>query len=106
MLLILRFDLTFTVEKDSKLSTKLYDKRGDFDFHIVNLSFLSSNMPSGPSYGIYISQLIRYVRCCSNYDDFRHRHIMPSETLVSQGYRYERSRNSFKKFMVDVEISL
>ena len=51
-------DLTFTIEKDGKLSAKLYDKRDDFDFHIVNFPFLSSNIPSGPSYGVYISQFI------------------------------------------------
>ena len=33
-------DLTFTIEKDGKLSTKLYDKCDDFDFHIVNFPFL------------------------------------------------------------------
>ena len=57
-------DLTFTIENDGKLSTKLYDKRNDFDFHIVNFPSLSSNIPSGPSYGVYILQLIRYARCC------------------------------------------
>ena len=44
-----------------ELSTRLYDKRDDFDFHIVNFPYLSSNRPSGPSYGVYISQLIRYA---------------------------------------------
>ena len=58
-------DLTFTTKKDGKLSTKLYDKRDDFDFYIVTFLFLSSNIQSGPSYGVYISQLIRYARCCS-----------------------------------------
>ena len=90
-------DLTFTIEKDGKLSTKLHDKRDDFDFNIVNFPFLLSNI-SGPSYGDYISQLIRYARCCSYYDDFRHHHKMLVERLVSQGYRNERLRNSFKKF--------
>ena len=52
-------NLTLTIEKDGKLSTKLYDKRDNFDFHIVNFPFLSSNMPSGLSYGAYISRLIR-----------------------------------------------
>ena len=91
-------DLTFTIEKDGRLSTKLYDKRDDFDFHIVNFPFLSSNIPSGPSYGVCISQLIRYARCCSCYDDFRHRHEMVVERLVCQGYRYQCLRNSFKTF--------
>ena len=49
-------DLIFTIEKDGKLSTKPYDTRDDFDFDIVNFPFLSSNTPSGPSYGVYISQ--------------------------------------------------
>ena len=31
-------DLTFTTEKDGTISTKLYDKRYDFDFHIVDFS--------------------------------------------------------------------
>ena len=54
-------DLTFIIDSGGKLSTRLYDKRDDFDFHIVNFPFLSSNIPSGPSYDAYISQLIRYA---------------------------------------------
>ena len=45
-------DLTFIIDSGGKLSTRLYDKRDDFDFHIVNFPFLSSNIPSGPSYGV------------------------------------------------------
>ena len=40
--------LTFIIDNGGKLSTKLYDKSNDFDFHIVNFPFLSSNIPSGP----------------------------------------------------------
>ena len=58
-------DLTFIIESNNRLYTKLHDKHDDFDFHIVNFPFLSSNIPSSPSYGVYISQLIRYARCCS-----------------------------------------
>ena len=54
-------DLTFIIDSGGKLSTRLYDKRDDFDFHIVNFPYLSSNIPSGPSYGVYILQLIRYA---------------------------------------------
>ena len=51
-------DLTFIIDSGSKLSTRLYDKRDDFDFHIVNFPFLSSNIPSGPSYGVYILRCV------------------------------------------------
>ena len=42
------------------------------DFHIMNIPFMSSNIPSAPaySYGVYASQFIRYASCCSNYSDF------------------------------------
>ena len=91
-------DLTFIIDSRGKLSTRLYDKRDDFDFHIVNFPFLSSNIPSGPSYGVYISQLIRYARCCSHYDDFRYRHKCLVDRLLSQGYKALRLEKSFKKF--------
>ena len=69
-------DLTFTTDKDQKISTKLhvYEKCDDVDFHIVNFPFLSSNIPSGPSHGLHILQLIRHARCCSYFHDFRHCH--------------------------------
>ena len=55
-------------------------------------------IPSGPSYGVYISQLIRYARCCSHYDDFRYRHKCLVDRLLSQGYKALRLEKSFKKF--------
>ena len=54
-------DLTFLIDSGVKLSTRLYDKRDDFDFHVFSFPFLSSSVPSGLSYGVYISQLIRYA---------------------------------------------
>ena len=91
-------DLTFIIESNNQLYTKLYDKHDDFDFHIVNFLFLSSNVPSSPSYGVHISQLIRYARCCSYYDDFGYRHELLVDRLLSQGSEVKRLRNSFKKF--------
>ena len=91
-------DLTFIIDSGSKLSTRLYDKHDDFDFHILNFPFLSSNIPSGPSYGVYISQLIRYARCCSHYEDFRYHHKCLVDRLLSQGYRALSLERSFRKF--------
>ena len=90
-------DLTFIIDSGGKLSTKLYDKR-DFDFHIVNVPYLFSNIRSGPSYGVYISQLIRYARCCSHYGDFRYRHTCLVDKLLSQGCIALQLEKSFKKF--------
>ena len=40
-------------------SSKIYDKRHDFNFEIVNFPCLDGDVPRSPSYGVYISQLIR-----------------------------------------------
>ena len=52
------------------VSSKIYDKRDDFDFHILNFPFLDGDVPRRPSCGVYISQLIRFARVCSHVDDF------------------------------------
>ena len=54
-------DLAFIIRSNNRLYSKPYDKHDDFNFHIVNFPFLSSNIPSSPSYGVYISQPIRYA---------------------------------------------
>ena len=51
-------------------STKIYDNRDDFDFDIVNFPSLNDDVPRRTSYGVYISQLIRFARASSNLNDF------------------------------------
>ena len=51
-------------------SSKIYDKRDDFDFDIVNFQFLDGDVPRRDSYGVYISQLIRFARVCNHVADF------------------------------------
>ena len=53
--------------------SKIYDKRDDFDFDIVNFPFATADVPRRPSYGVYISHLIRFARVCSHVDDFNAR---------------------------------
>ena len=91
-------DLLFTRDRSNNITTKLYDKRDAFGFHIVNFPFMSSNIPSAPAYGVYASQLVRYARCCSNYSDFLIRHRALVKRLLSQGYKVNRLSNTFKKF--------
>ena len=91
-------DLLFIRDKSINITTKLYDKRDAFGFHIVNFPFMSSNIPSATAYGVYASQLIRYARCCSNYSDFLLRHRALVTRLLSQGYKVNRLSNTFKKF--------
>ena len=43
------------------VSSKIYDKRDDFNFEIVNFPFLDGDVPR--SYGVYISQLFVLLEC-------------------------------------------
>jgi hypothetical protein len=56
-------DLQLEIDSEGRLRTKLYDKRDDFNFPIVNFPFRCSNIPAAPAYGVYISQLIGYSDC-------------------------------------------
>ena len=40
---------------DGFVKTKIYDKRDDFDFDIVNFPFLYGDVPRSTSYGVYVS---------------------------------------------------
>ena len=87
-------DLLLEFDNDNRLRVKIYDKRDDFDFNIVNYPFLCGNIPHSPSYGVYISQLIRYARASTLhvlytglYDDFVSRSSRVTSKLLRQGYR-------------------
>ena len=53
-------DLHLSISNDI-VSAKIYDKRDDFNFEIVNFPFLDGDVPRSTSYGVYISQLIRFA---------------------------------------------
>jgi hypothetical protein len=68
-------DLFLEFDDSGQISTKIYDKRDDFNFKIINFPNMCSNIPASPAYGVYISQLIHYARDSSNYSDFLKRHF-------------------------------
>ena len=80
------------------VSTKIYDKRDNFDFDIVNFPFLNGDVPWRPSYGVHISQLIRFARASANLSDFNYRNKVLTAKLLRQGYRYFKLRKAFSKF--------
>ena len=79
------------------VSSKIYDKPDDFNFEVVNLPFLDKDVPRSLSYGVKISQLIRFTRVCSNFDDFNNRSKFLTSKLFKQGYQYHKFRKAFSK---------
>ena len=78
--------------------TKLYDKRDDFNFVIVNFSFIFSSIPAAPTYGVEISQLIQYSRACGSYQDFLDRGLLLTRTLLNQGFLLVKLKSLLRKF--------
>ena len=56
------------------------------------------HVPRSTSYGVYISQLIRFARVSSHVDDLNTRNKVLTAKLLRQGYRYHKIRKAFSKF--------
>ena len=96
-------DLHLSISNDI-VSTKIYDKRDDFDFKIVNFPFLDGDVPCSTSYGIYISQLIRFARASSYVAEFNTRNKFLTQKLLKQGYRFINFAKHFQNFIDDTMI--
>ena len=64
------------------------------DFDIVNFPFLDGDVPRSTSYGVYISQLIRFARVSCHVVDFNARNKSLTAKLLQQGYRYHKLRSA------------
>ena len=93
-------DLNLCVSNGT-VSTKIYDKRDDFDFDIVNFPFLDGDVPRRTSYGVYISQLIRFARASSNLNDFNYRNKALTAKLLSRAIIILNFVRRFRNFIED-----
>jgi hypothetical protein len=91
-------DLHLEIDNEGRIRTKLYDKKDDFNFPIVNFPFTCSNIPAAPAYGVYISQLIRYSRASGSYQDFLDRGLLLTRKLLNQGFLLVKLKLSLQKF--------
>ena len=90
-------DLHLSISYDC-FSSKIYDKRDDFDFDIINFPFLGGDVPRRPSNGVCISQLKRFARMCSHVEDFIACNKSFTAKLLKHGYRYHKLRKAHSKF--------
>ena len=58
------YDLILCISNGT-VSTKLYAKWDNLDFDIDNFLFLDADVPQCTSYGVYISQLVRFATASS-----------------------------------------
>ena len=91
-------DLHLEIDSLWRLRTKIYDRRYDFNFSIVNFLFICSNIPAAPVYGVYISWLIRYPRACGSYQDFLDRGLLLTRKLSTQWFLLVKLKSSLRQF--------
>ena len=72
-----------------KIVTITRQLMGIYTFPTVRQT-LDGDVPRRPSYGVYISQLIRFARVCSHVDDFNTRNKCLTAKLLKQSYRYQK----------------
>ena len=83
---------------DGFVKTKICNKRDEFDFDIVDFPFLDGYVPCSTSFGVYISQFIRFARVSSHVGDIYSRNKDLTAKLLRQEYRYHKFRKAFSKF--------
>ena len=59
---------------------------------------MDGDVPRATSYGVYVSQLIRFARSCTKVEEFNIRNLSITNKLLHQGYRYHKFRKTFSKF--------
>ena len=94
-------DLLLSIGRDDQLHTSNNEEPDDFNFHIINFPFPRSNIPHSLTYGVFISQLIRYVWACSSYERF----MLKIRRLASKLRNTDTSWNAWNRrsgsFMVE-----
>ena len=84
-------DIHLEIDNWGRLNTKLYNKRDNFTFPIVNFPFISSNISASLAYST------RYSRNCAQYSDFLSRAQLLTQKLLKQGYVSPGLKSSLQK---------
>jgi len=90
-------DLQLEIDSERQIRTKLYAKRDNFTFPIVNFPFICNNIPAAPD-GVYISRMIQYSRACGSYQDFLDRGLLLTGKLLNQRFLLVKLKLLLRKF--------
>ena len=62
-------DLSISVSS-GRFIVKVYCKTDDFNFQVVTMPFLESNIADSICYNVYFGQVLRFLRICTLQEDF------------------------------------
>ena len=78
---------------------KIFHKVDLFNFEVISFPFLDSNIPQRVCYSTFFSQLIRFLRICSNISGFAERVKLLWSKLVKRNYEEAILSRYFRKFV-------
>ena len=110
-------DLSISVS-ESDFVIKVYCKTDDYDFTVVTLPFLESNVAEEMCY-VFFGQILRFLRICSKLEDFIERAKFLANNLINKNYikkklatklyqvlfRYQKDWNKFPARMLPHELT-
>ena len=91
-------DMTISIYQ-GKFYFSLYDKRNDYDFDVISFPFLDGNIPKRQSYGVFISQLVRYARINCSFSRFIDDVKRLVQKLIRQDFDAAALRKRFQAFI-------
>jgi hypothetical protein len=111
-------DLSVSIS-ESCFVIKVYCKTDDYDFTVVSLPFLESNVAEEMCYNVFFGQILRFLRICSKLVDFIERSRFLADNLIERNYvkkklatklnqvlfRYQKDWNKFSTKILPHELT-
>ena len=86
---------------DGKIHSKVFDKRRQFPFKVINFPDLKfSNVPKKPSCGIYFSQILRILRICNKLEYFVVELEQLTKIFLGKGFEKSDLLSIFNNFLI------
>jgi hypothetical protein len=86
-------------DSEGKITVDVFDKRKEFPFPVVRYPNLDSLIPANIPYGVFVGQLYRYYRICTNWRDFCDHAVSLALTLIIQGSVRSKLLGKFGSFL-------
>ena len=92
-------ELTIEIGGDSKFKVSVYDKRDSYKFNVIRFSPRVSNIPENIGYSTFTSQIIRYIKICTEFESCEIRIVNLYNMCTTLGYDGNKLKCAFRKLL-------
>jgi hypothetical protein len=90
-------EIDISITSTGKFQTKIFDKRDEFNFDIVKYPSINSNIPDRTVYSVFVSQTLRFLRVCSEFNDVNNCFKVLVNNFVKKGCKSNLLANYTKR---------